>query len=176
MAVALSVIAETSTRNSSELTYQWLRDGEPVVGAVAASLTIPALSSANEGAYSVVVMNADGLTTTSNTAQVSIEFFTGKLKVKFAPKKMKKAKPAGKTIKARCKFRIRNKKERKALLLTGQIQYLLDEEVIATLPAKKGRKYRHRLASDDSGKTLRCAVVEENRARSKSNSVELKVK
>jgi hypothetical protein len=45
------------------LTYQWLMDGAPIAGATAATLTLPAVQTADAGTYSVTVGNSAGSVT-----------------------------------------------------------------------------------------------------------------
>jgi hypothetical protein len=67
--VSLTVLAD----GAAPLAYQWRKDGEPITGATAATYTIDSVQIANQGAYTVVVSNAQG-TATSETAQVRVLF------------------------------------------------------------------------------------------------------
>jgi len=53
------------------LTYQWLHNGTNIVGATNSSLTLPNLSAAEAGAYSVVVTSS-GLSATSDPATLGV--------------------------------------------------------------------------------------------------------
>jgi hypothetical protein len=59
--VALSVVAS----GAGTLSYVWQKNGAPVVGATAASLTIPNAQVADSGTYTVVVSNPSGSVTSS---------------------------------------------------------------------------------------------------------------
>ncbi|MDP3209074.1 MAG: hypothetical protein Q8M65_07985, partial [Rhodoglobus sp.] len=50
---------------TAPITYQWSRNGQPIVGATAAALSLSNLSPADVGAYTVAVTNALGTTTTA---------------------------------------------------------------------------------------------------------------
>ncbi|MBI5380895.1 MAG: N-acetylmuramoyl-L-alanine amidase [Opitutae bacterium] len=58
-----SVTLTVSAQGASSLSYQWLRDGQPLAGATAANLTLKDLTAADAGAYSVTVANALGRVT-----------------------------------------------------------------------------------------------------------------
>ena len=53
------------------LTYQWRKNGTPILGAIAATLTLANLSAADAASYTVVVSNAAG-TATSNAATLTV--------------------------------------------------------------------------------------------------------
>lgn len=53
------------------ITYQWNKDGKALPGATAATLSLPGLSTANAGDYTVSVTNAAG-TTTSRLARLQV--------------------------------------------------------------------------------------------------------
>jgi hypothetical protein len=57
---------------SGVLTYQWLKDGKPLKGATAATLTVPVSDASAVGAYSVVVTSGK-LKVTSRSAQLRVE-------------------------------------------------------------------------------------------------------
>lgn len=65
--VTLAVTATSTTT----ATYQWRRDGVAVSGATGATLTFTSVSSAQAGAYTVVVTNSSGATT-SNPATLIV--------------------------------------------------------------------------------------------------------
>lgn len=48
-------------------TYQWLKDGAPIPGATAATLSLPAVNFDNAGSYSLVAFNPAGATTSTAT-------------------------------------------------------------------------------------------------------------
>lgn len=50
-----SATFSASASGPGDLTYQWRKDGAPISGATAASFTLPAVSSADVGAYDVLV-------------------------------------------------------------------------------------------------------------------------
>ncbi len=70
-----SAIFTVTASGQSPLAYQWLKNGLPVSGATNISLTMTNLSSAQSGAYSVVVTNAAG-SVTSPTAQLTVTALT----------------------------------------------------------------------------------------------------
>lgn len=63
---------------SGPMTFQWRRNGVAIPGATAAAHTIPAVSSANAGNYSVAVGNAAG-SVTSQSATLAVVPATGSL-------------------------------------------------------------------------------------------------
>jgi protocatechuate 3,4-dioxygenase beta subunit len=65
--VTLSAAATSTTA----VTYQWLKDGTPISGATAATLTLNAVSTASAGAYTVVITNSSG-SATSNAATLAV--------------------------------------------------------------------------------------------------------
>jgi hypothetical protein len=77
--VTLTVIAA----GNAPLSYQWLKNGTPVVGASGSSLVLTNLQLTDAGNYSVVVTNAYGSTTSSNAyltmnpAGVSLALYSG---------------------------------------------------------------------------------------------------
>lgn len=58
-------------QGSLPLVYQWLLDGQPVAGGTAATLTIPTVSLADEGDYTLVITNSSG-SVTSAVARLSL--------------------------------------------------------------------------------------------------------
>jgi hypothetical protein len=60
--VSFSVTATSSTTPS----YQWRKDGVALSGATSATLSLPGVTTASSGAYSVVVTNSAGSTTSSS--------------------------------------------------------------------------------------------------------------
>ncbi len=67
--VTLSVVAS----GASNLSYQWKRDGVDIAGATAASYTTPVLAVGDSGkAYTVVVSDATGQSTTSSAAVLTV--------------------------------------------------------------------------------------------------------
>ncbi|RKS23126.1 putative secreted protein (Por secretion system target) [Flavobacterium endophyticum] len=61
-------------------TYQWQFNGVNITGATAASYTIPAVTMANAGSYSVIVSNSAG-TVTSNSAILTVVPFSNRPQV-----------------------------------------------------------------------------------------------
>lgn len=59
------------TATGSGLTYQWRKDGQAIQGATAATLTLPAVTSAAAGRYDVVVTSSGG-TLTSDAADLVV--------------------------------------------------------------------------------------------------------
>lgn len=57
--------------SDSTITYQWYKGGVALPGQTASQLVIPAATTANDGAYHVVVTNDDG-STTSATATLAV--------------------------------------------------------------------------------------------------------
>jgi len=66
--ISLEVVASSDT----SLTYQWLKDGDTIVGATESVLTITFIQETDEGDYVVEVSNAAG-TTISDTATVIVD-------------------------------------------------------------------------------------------------------
>lgn len=66
-----SSVTFASAASGSGLTYQWLFNNSAISGATDASYTIPSVTSADEGAYSVRITNAGG-TITSNPATLTV--------------------------------------------------------------------------------------------------------
>ncbi|MFC0019296.1 immunoglobulin domain-containing protein [Roseibacillus persicicus] len=66
--LTLTVTADSPT----PLSYQWLRDGTPLPGEVAATLTLDPVTLAGSGSYTVEVTNAAG-TVTSDSAEVLVK-------------------------------------------------------------------------------------------------------
>jgi hypothetical protein len=62
MGAATFVVAVSGT---GPIGYQWLKDGTPIAGATAAVLTLPSVTAADEGPYSVTVSNALGSVTSA---------------------------------------------------------------------------------------------------------------
>ncbi len=58
---------------SLRVSYQWLRDGQPIAGAIASSLALASIDFADAGRYTVAVTNEFG-TTTSEEAIVSVAY------------------------------------------------------------------------------------------------------
>jgi len=63
-------LAVTAT-STAALAYQWRRDGTALAGATTATLTLPAITAAQAGSYTVVVSNSAG-SITSNAALVTV--------------------------------------------------------------------------------------------------------
>ena len=61
-----------TVRGTSPLTYQWLRDGVPVAGAVESMLTISNLVASDAGRYTVTVTNPSGNSVTSAPAMLNV--------------------------------------------------------------------------------------------------------
>lgn len=60
---------EVVASGTAPLSYQWLRNGQPIEGATAARLTLPAVQAGDDGArFSVVVSNSAGSVTSSEAA------------------------------------------------------------------------------------------------------------
>jgi hypothetical protein len=66
--VSLSIVAS----GYAPLTYQWKKDGVAVSGATLASLALSNITTANSGAYTVVVTDAAGAAVTSSAATVTV--------------------------------------------------------------------------------------------------------
>lgn len=66
-AVTLAVVVN----GAPEPTYQWHKDGAPIAGATASELTLPAVTAADAGTYTVVATNRAG-SVTSAEARVSV--------------------------------------------------------------------------------------------------------
>lgn len=60
-----------SATGTGPLSYQWFKNGSPVKGATASSITFKSIQASNQGSYYCVVKNG-GSTATSNTATVKI--------------------------------------------------------------------------------------------------------
>jgi pectate lyase/pectin methylesterase-like acyl-CoA thioesterase len=54
-----------AANGSAPLAYQWLKNGAPISGATSAALTLPSVTAAAAGAYSVTVSNAGGSVTSA---------------------------------------------------------------------------------------------------------------
>ncbi len=59
------------TASGTGNTYQWRKDGQPIAGATAATLTVSNITAASAGAYNVVITNSIG-TTTSAAATLAL--------------------------------------------------------------------------------------------------------
>jgi len=57
---------------TAPFTYQWQKDGVPIVGQTNATLTLPALTASSAGIYTVVVSNAAGFTVSDNGTLIII--------------------------------------------------------------------------------------------------------
>jgi len=68
---ANATLTVAATGNAT-LAYQWTKDGTPIAGATASSLSLASVTSAEAGAYAVTVSNAIG-TVTSDAATVTVE-------------------------------------------------------------------------------------------------------
>ncbi|HPD06617.1 MAG TPA: immunoglobulin domain-containing protein [Candidatus Bipolaricaulis sp.] len=66
-----SVLFSVTAAGTPPLAYQWEKDGTPISGATTAIYTIPAVTTADEGTYTVVVTNSCG-TVTSHAAALSV--------------------------------------------------------------------------------------------------------
>ncbi len=75
--ISQSIIAGSTTTftvaatGTSPLTYQWRKDGTPILGATNATLTLSSLQSSDAGSYTVAVGNVAG-STTSNAAALMV--------------------------------------------------------------------------------------------------------
>ncbi|HVY80454.1 MAG TPA: hypothetical protein VG994_05680 [Steroidobacteraceae bacterium] len=58
--------------NGASLSYQWQRNGTPITGATAASYTIPAVTTGDNGAMFSVVVTSSTATGTSNAAKLTV--------------------------------------------------------------------------------------------------------
>lgn len=71
--VTQSVRFDVGISGKPPLTFQWLRNGEPIAGATGATYTTPALTAADDGAkFSIRVSNSAG-SVTSNAAAVTVK-------------------------------------------------------------------------------------------------------
>jgi len=61
----------TATTSGTGVTYQWLKNGQPIFGATSATFTIPALAAGDVGRYTVAASNAGGRVL-SDTAVVDV--------------------------------------------------------------------------------------------------------
>jgi protocatechuate 3,4-dioxygenase beta subunit len=66
-----TVSFSAAATSSTAVTYQWRKDGTSISGATAATLTLNAVTAANAGAYTVVITNSSG-STTSNAANLTV--------------------------------------------------------------------------------------------------------
>jgi hypothetical protein len=62
------VTFSVTASGNAPLSYQWSRDGSPIAGATAATLSLPAVQSADFGTYSVLISNAVGSVTSNAVA------------------------------------------------------------------------------------------------------------
>lgn len=69
--IGRSVTFTAGVAGTVPFTFQWYRDGQPIAGATAATLTLSAVTSADAGAYSAVVSNSLG-SVTSQSARLSV--------------------------------------------------------------------------------------------------------
>jgi hypothetical protein len=58
--------------NGPSLSYQWLRNGTPITGATAASYTIPAVTTGDNGAMFSVIVTSSTVSVTSNPAKLTV--------------------------------------------------------------------------------------------------------
>ncbi|MBD3317364.1 MAG: hypothetical protein GF344_16370 [Chitinivibrionales bacterium] len=67
-----STTLSVSATGSAPLGYQWLKDGQPLSGALGSELALNALSVAESGVYSCVVSNEAGTDTTENKVRIEV--------------------------------------------------------------------------------------------------------
>jgi parvulin-like peptidyl-prolyl isomerase len=63
-----SVLFSVTAAGTPPLAYQWKKDGTPIAGATTAIYTVPVVTSADEGTYTVVVTNSCGSVTSTPAA------------------------------------------------------------------------------------------------------------
>jgi hypothetical protein len=78
-------------------TFQWRKDGANLQGATNASLTLPGVTSANAGSYTVVATNAAG-SATSNVATLTIASSPGGTEARLSNLSVRAAMGAGQTL------------------------------------------------------------------------------
>lgn len=66
-----SITFTAAVSNTSGVTYQWRKDGNPISGATSASLTLSGLKTSDAGNYTLLATNSDG-TTASAPATLSV--------------------------------------------------------------------------------------------------------
>lgn len=59
-------VSLTFTAQGTDLTYQWLKDGQPVAGATSATLILATAQFSDAGSYSVIISNSFGSVTSSS--------------------------------------------------------------------------------------------------------------
>jgi hypothetical protein len=67
-----ATVAFSVSADGSDLTYQWYKNGSAIVGATAATYTIPAVTYLDSGANYTVVVSSAGGSVTSNAAALSL--------------------------------------------------------------------------------------------------------
>lgn len=65
-------ISVTYDGGTPPVTFQWFKDGAPILGATAQTLVLYPITPANGGVYTVTVSNAAGSTTSDNATLVVI--------------------------------------------------------------------------------------------------------
>jgi hypothetical protein len=72
VACAATAAVFSVTASGSDLNYQWNKDGKPIAGATASTLTIGSVSAASAGTYTATVSNACGIAVSSKPADLAI--------------------------------------------------------------------------------------------------------
>jgi hypothetical protein len=87
VAQGATVQISVSTAGADRLFYQWRKDGEFIPGAASATLTLDAVTAANSGSYSVMVLNAAGwvLSSSASLAVLADGASGGQISVMAAP-------------------------------------------------------------------------------------------
>ncbi|MGD1030285.1 MAG: immunoglobulin domain-containing protein [Opitutaceae bacterium] len=85
VSVGANVTFTVAATGSGPFTYQWEKNGSPISGATSSSLSLSSVQTSDTGNYSAVVKDANGLTTTSTAASLSVSAVLSPQTITFSP-------------------------------------------------------------------------------------------